>query len=93
MSQQARLVLGHYLEEVHLLGKELGLSERLMKTPPAVLELAARSGDASAYRRDEPYRRAVSGIYSRLAATAQALAGLQRDAGAARAAAAVCGGG
>jgi phosphoenolpyruvate carboxylase len=76
-SQQARLILGHYLEEVNLLGRELSLAGRLMKTPPEVLELAARSGDSSDYRRDEPYRRVVSGIYSRLAATAQKLVGVQ----------------
>jgi phosphoenolpyruvate carboxylase len=76
-SQQGRLILGHYLEEVNLLGRELSLAGRLMKTPPEVLEQAARSGDASDYRRDEPYRRVVSGIYSRLAATAQKLVGLQ----------------
>jgi len=75
-AQQARLILGHYLEELNLLGRELSLAGRLMKTPPQVLEQAARSGDASAYRRDEPYRRVVSGIYSRLAATARALADL-----------------
>jgi len=74
--QQARLIFGHYLEEVNLLGRELGLSQRLMKTPAQVLELADRSGDASPYRRDEPYRRVVSGIYSRLAATANTLVGL-----------------
>jgi phosphoenolpyruvate carboxylase len=76
VGQQARLILGHYLEEVNALGRELGLSSRLMKTPAAVLALAGKSGDASAHRQDEPYRRAVSGIYSRLAATAKALAGL-----------------
>ena len=70
VAQQARMILGHYLEELHLLGRELGLSQRLMSTPRAVLELAERSGDASEHRKDEPYRRAVSGIYSRLAATA-----------------------
>jgi len=75
-TQQARLVLGHYLEEVNLLGRELSLSGRLMSTPAEVLERAARSGDDSAYRRDEPYRRLVSGIYSRLAATAHALVSL-----------------
>jgi len=75
-TQQARLVLGHYLEEVNLLGRELSLSGRLMNTPAEVLERAARSGDESAYRRDEPYRRLASGIYSRLAATAHALVGL-----------------
>jgi len=76
VSQQARLLLEHYLAEVNMLGREMSLSDRLMRTPAAVLELAERSGDRSAYRRDEPYRRAVSGIYSRLAATADALAGL-----------------
>src|SRR5687768_13077326 len=75
-AQQARMILGHYLEEVHLLGREVGLSQRLMSTPPEVLELAARSGDESPHCKDEPYRRAVSGIYSRLAATAKALVGL-----------------
>jgi len=75
-TQQSRLVLGHYLEEVNLLGRELSLSGRLMSTPAEVLERAARSGDDSAYRRDEPYRRLVSGIYSRLSATAHALVGL-----------------
>jgi phosphoenolpyruvate carboxylase len=75
--QQARMILAHYLEEVNLLGRELGLSGRLMKpTPARVLELAERSGDTSAYRQDEPYRRAVSGVYSRLAATARLLADL-----------------
>jgi phosphoenolpyruvate carboxylase len=70
VSLQTRMILGHYLQEVHLLGRELGLSQRLKSTPPEVLELAARSGDESVHRKDEPYRRAVSGIYSRLAATA-----------------------
>src|SRR5688500_635321 len=75
--QQARMILAHYLDEANLLGRELGLSGRLMRpTPRPVLELAERSGDASPYRQDEPYRRAVSGIYSRLAATACALAEL-----------------
>jgi phosphoenolpyruvate carboxylase len=75
-SEQARLILAHYLEEANLLGRELALSSRLKPVPREVLEQAERSGDESAHRRDEPYRRVVSGIYSRLAATAKALAGL-----------------
>ncbi|HEX7055126.1 MAG TPA: phosphoenolpyruvate carboxylase [Burkholderiales bacterium] len=71
----ARLVLAHYLEETHLLGRELGISSRHASVPAAVQRLAERSGDRSPHRRDEPYRRALSGIYARLAATAQALAG------------------
>src|SRR5437867_3457603 len=76
-SEQARLILAHYLEEANLLGRELGLSARLKPVPREVLEQAERSGDGSAHRRDEPYRRVVSGIYSRLAATAKALTGLE----------------
>jgi phosphoenolpyruvate carboxylase len=72
---QARALFAHYLEETHLLGRELGLSSRHTTVPAEVQELAARSGDASPHRRDEPYRRALSGIYARLAATAEALAG------------------
>ena len=73
---QSRLVVGHYLEEIHALGAALSLSHR------------AREGDARAGRRwpsdrattspqraDEPYRRALSGIYARLAAAAPALTG------------------
>jgi phosphoenolpyruvate carboxylase len=75
VSHQARLAFAHYLAEVHQLGREMGLSARLKSPPQEVLEAAARSGDESAHRQDEPYRRIVSGIYSRLAATARALAG------------------
>ncbi|HZR67742.1 MAG TPA: phosphoenolpyruvate carboxylase [Burkholderiales bacterium] len=77
VSQQARMILAHYLDEVNQLGRELGLSARLMPTPRAVLELAERSGDDADQRADEPYRRILSGVYSRLAATAKTLAGLE----------------
>src|SRR5712692_2410594 len=75
LAQHARLVLAHYLEEVNLLGKELALSARIHPAPAAIEALAAQSGDESGYRRDEPYRRAISGIYARLAASAEGLAG------------------
>jgi len=71
----ARLLFGHYLEEVNLLGRELGLSSRLSNVPPEIERLAERSGDPSPHRQDEPYRGAISGIYARLAATAEVLAG------------------
>ena len=70
----ARLLFGHYLEEVNLLGRELGLSSRLSQVPPEIERLAERSGDASPHRQDEPYRRAITGIYARLAATSEVLA-------------------
>ena len=70
----ARLLFEHYLGEVNQLGRELGLSARLSDIPAQVHALAERSGDPSPHRQDEPYRRAISGIYARLAATAEALA-------------------
>src|SRR4051794_11259093 len=70
----ARVVFEHYLAEVNALGRELGLSARLAHVPPEVDALAERSGDPSPHRQDEPYRRALTGIYARLAATAEALA-------------------
>ncbi|MGE0876958.1 MAG: phosphoenolpyruvate carboxylase, partial [Burkholderiales bacterium] len=76
LSQQARLALGHYLHEVNELGRELSVSTRIRAVPPEVDAAAAASGDDSSYRSDEPYRRIVSGIYARLAATARALCGL-----------------
>ncbi|HEY3075716.1 MAG TPA: phosphoenolpyruvate carboxylase [Burkholderiales bacterium] len=70
----ARLLFAHYLEEVNLLGRELGLSARLSTVPAQVHALAERSADLSPHRQDEPYRRAITGIYARLAASAEALA-------------------
>ena len=80
LTQQARLILGHYLDEVSQLYKELALSARIRPAPPAIEALAAASGEASAYRRDEPYRRAISGIQARLAGAAEALAELKANA-------------
>jgi phosphoenolpyruvate carboxylase len=65
--------LQHYLGELHLLGSELSLDTRLVGVSDALAELAERSPDHSANRRDEPYRRAITGISARLAVTAQAL--------------------
>ena len=77
VTQQARLIFESYLADANQLGRELALSDRVKPAPPEIEQLAAHSGDESAYRRDEPYRRAIAGIYSRLAATASALTGLQ----------------
>src|SRR5207237_9319418 len=71
----ARLLFSHYLDATHQLGRELGLSSRLTRVPQEVERLAERSGDLSAHRQDEPYRRAITGIYARLAASAESLAG------------------
>ena len=67
----------HYLESIHRLGAEISISSAMSETPLAVLELAEKSGDIASTRADEPYRRALSGIYARLAATHVALIGDQ----------------
>jgi len=79
LMQQARLILTHYLEEVSQLYKELALSARIRAAPREIEALAAASGENSAYRRDEPYRRAISGIYARLAGAAEALAEIRAN--------------
>ncbi|MBK7415611.1 MAG: phosphoenolpyruvate carboxylase [Dechloromonas sp.] len=70
---QSSAALNHYLEEIHELGGELPLSDLLVKVTPELLALAEHSTDHSPQRADEPYRRALSGIYARLAATARVL--------------------
>ena len=70
---QSAAALSHYLAEVHELGAELPLSDLLIKVTPELLALAEHSTDHSPQRSDEPYRRALSGIYARLAATARFL--------------------
>ncbi|MFV0358251.1 phosphoenolpyruvate carboxylase [Tropicimonas sp.] len=66
---QAGHAVRHYLTEVHLLGRELSISTRVVRVNAELEELAAASPDTSEHRQDEPYRRALIGIYSRLAAT------------------------
>lgn len=73
---QARAALRHYLDETHALGAELSLSGSLSEISPELAALAAASGDRSPHRADEPYRRALSEIYARLAATHPVLTGL-----------------
>src|SRR5574343_220407 len=70
---QSAAAINHYLEEVHELGGELPLSELLVTVTPELRALAEHSTDHSPQRADEPYRRALSGIYARLAATARVL--------------------
>jgi phosphoenolpyruvate carboxylase len=71
---QASLVLLHHLSEVHQLGAELSLSNRLVTPTERLLALAAAARDPNPHRGDEPYRQALTGIYARLAATARELA-------------------
>ncbi len=69
LARSAQAVLGHYLDSLHALGAELSISTELAAATPELDSLAAASGDAAPFRTDEPYRRALTGIYARVAAT------------------------
>ena len=57
-AKQTETALRHYLTQVHELGAELSSSATLQPVTPELQRLADASGDASAHREDEPYRRA-----------------------------------
>jgi phosphoenolpyruvate carboxylase len=73
--RQAKAAIAFYLEEIHALGAELSFCDALAKESAALEALAERSRDPSPHRKDEPYRRALSGVYARLASTYAALTG------------------
>ncbi|MCS4508929.1 phosphoenolpyruvate carboxylase [Xylophilus ampelinus] len=75
LRRQSEVALRHFLTEVHYLGGELSMSARLVGVAPSMQALAERSPDPSEHRQDEPYRRALTGIYARLAATLKTLTG------------------
>jgi phosphoenolpyruvate carboxylase len=75
LGRQSDMALRHYLTEVHYLGGELSLSAMLMEFPPEMQALAQSSPDSNEHRKDEPYRRALIGVYARLAATLKVLSG------------------
>jgi phosphoenolpyruvate carboxylase len=69
--RQAQVILQHYLDEVHRLGAELSVSNLLAGASDELKALADASPDQSPHRTDEPYRRALIGVYTRLAASAR----------------------
>ncbi|MDB5795150.1 MAG: phosphoenolpyruvate carboxylase [Noviherbaspirillum sp.] len=73
LTRQSAAIFEFYLEEVHALGAELSISTLLVDASPELEALAGASPDVSAHRSDEPYRRALIGLYARLAATARTL--------------------
>jgi phosphoenolpyruvate carboxylase len=77
LRRQSETVLRFYLTEAHLLGSELSMSALLAHITPAMQALAERSPDRNEHRLDEPYRRALTGIYARLAATLHDLTGTE----------------
>ncbi len=64
-------VLEYYLSETHILGTRLSLTTRLVEVSDELAAFAAQSSDRAPSREDEPYRRALIVIYSRLVATAK----------------------
>ncbi len=70
MELQASTALRLHLEALDRLSIDLSMSERLVSPTVPLLRLAESSQDSSQFRLDEPYRRALRGMYARLAATA-----------------------
>ena len=75
LRRQCEVALRHYLAEVHALGGELSMSATLVGVTPPMRALADSSPDTSEHRLDEPYRRALTGMYARLAATLKEFTG------------------
>ncbi|MGE4242808.1 phosphoenolpyruvate carboxylase [Ramlibacter sp.] len=75
LRRQCEVALRYYLTELFWLGSEMSLSAMLVGVTPAMRALADASADDSGHREDEPYRRAITGMYSRLAATLKELTG------------------
>ncbi len=75
LARAAQALLTSYLDQLNALGAELSISSELATVSEPVAALALRSGDNNPARADEPYRRAITGIYARLAATYRVLVG------------------
>ena len=75
LRRQSEVALRHHLTEVHFLGSELSQSAMLVEVSPDMRVLADSSPDVAEHRLDEPYRRALTGMYSRLAETLKQFTG------------------
>jgi phosphoenolpyruvate carboxylase len=73
LTLQSQRALRFHLEELHRLGSELSLDGRIVHVSEGLRRLVESSADRAPERKDEPYRRAIVGIYARLAATAWSL--------------------
>ncbi|MDO8262924.1 MAG: phosphoenolpyruvate carboxylase [Gallionella sp.] len=73
VQQHSSLAFEHYLSETHHLGNRLSLTDRLVEVSGELRKLSDASPDKADARTDEPYRRALILIYSRLSATARQL--------------------
>ena len=73
---QATAAFKYYLEELHALGSELPLATTIVHVTDALQALAEESNDNSPHRANEPYRRAIIGMYGRVAQAASELCGV-----------------
>ncbi|WP_339854349.1 phosphoenolpyruvate carboxylase [uncultured Nisaea sp.] len=73
LQMQSERVLGFYLSELEKLEDELSLSLRIVSVSEELSALADKAADVSQHTVLEPYRRALSGIGSRVAATLEAV--------------------
>jgi phosphoenolpyruvate carboxylase len=70
IERQVTVALTHHLSGLWELADSLSMSDRLIEPTIELLALADSSGDASAFRADEPYRRALRGMHARLSVVA-----------------------
>ncbi len=75
LRMHATVAFEFYLGELHTLGTELSLGQPHVSASDALIDLAEASPDQSPHRGDEPYRRALTGIYAHTHATAERLLG------------------
>ena len=71
VQQQSALAFEHYLTEIYVLSRSLSLTDRLADVSDELRRLSDASPDTDPARADEPYRRALNLIYSRLSATSK----------------------
>ncbi len=75
LRRQSEVAIRHHLRSLHYLGAELSMSALLIPVGADMQALADQSPDQDVHRSDEPYRRALTGMYARLAATLKQLTG------------------
>ncbi len=73
LRMQSARIFTWYLEQLHELGADIPGATTVIDVSADLLDLAARSPDPHPQRADEPYRRALTGLYARIAATAREL--------------------
>jgi len=73
LRMQSARIFTWYLEQLHELGADIPGATSVIDASPELIALAERSPDPHPQRADEPYRRALTGLYARIAATAREL--------------------